>query len=122
MILADTSVWLDHFRSADAAMRKHLNEGSIVIHPFVVAELALGSLRERARTLALLDFFPQLPVAQISEVRAMIEARSLYGLGIGFVDANLIAAILLNPGVRLWTRDKRLRAAGQALGIQAGLR
>ncbi len=103
-------------------MSKHLGEGSIVIHPFIVAELALRSLRERTKTLALLDFLPQLRAAQIGEVRAMIEARSLYGSGIGLVDAQLIAAVLLKPGVRLWTRDHHLRAVGQALGIQAGLR
>ncbi len=102
-------------------MRKQLNQGHIVIHPFIIAELALGSLKERTKTLALLDRLPQVRVAQLSEVRLMIEARRLYNLGIGLTDAHLIASVFINPSARLWTRDKRLREAAQALDIHASL-
>jgi predicted nucleic acid-binding protein len=102
-------------------MRRHLNQGDIVTHPFIIAELALGSLRERARTLALLDFLPQARVAQLSEVRHVIEARRLHGLGIGLVDAHLIASVLISTSTLLWTRDKRLRKAAEGLGIHARL-
>ena len=102
-------------------MRKHLNEGHIVIHPSIIAELALGSLQERTQTLALLDLLPQVQVAQPSEVRRMIEARRLYSLGIGLTDAHLIASVFINPSTLLWTRDKRLRKAAEALGIHASL-
>jgi predicted nucleic acid-binding protein len=102
-------------------MRKHLNQGHIVIHPFIIAELALGSLQERTKTLALLDLLPQIRVAQLSEVRLMIEVRRLYSLGIGLTDAYLIASVFINPSTLLWTRDKRLRQAADALGIYAGL-
>jgi predicted nucleic acid-binding protein len=102
-------------------MRKHLNQEHIVIHPFIIAELALGSLKERTKTLALLDLLPQVKVAQLCEVRLMIEARRLYSLGIGLTDAHLVASIFINPSTLLWTRDKRLRKAADALGIQAGL-
>lgn len=121
MILADTSVWIDHFRSGDRALNKALNQGQIVIHPFVTAELALGSLRDRARTLAWLDLLPQVRVAQMNEVRLMIEARRLYNMGIGLTDAHLIASVILSTPTLLWTRDKRLRKAGEALGIHAHL-
>ncbi len=121
MILADTSIWIDHFRSGNKELRKHLNEGQIAIHPSIIAELALGSLQERSRTLALLDLLPQVQVAQLSEVRRMIEARRLYGLGIGLTDAHLIASVFINPSTLLWTRDKRLRKATEGLGIHAGL-
>ena len=120
MILADTSVWIDHLRSGDAEMQKQLNRGQIATHPFVTAELALGSLKDRARILALFDLLPQLPVANIDEVRAMIEARRLYGLGIGLIDAHLIASIFLTSSTLLWTRDKQLRAVADKLGIGAG--
>jgi len=102
-------------------MREHLNRGSIVIHPFIIAELALGSLRDRTRTLALLDLLPQVQVARMNEVRLTIEVRHLYSLGIGLTDAHLIAAVFINPHTLLWTKDKRLRKAAQALGIHAGL-
>ena len=126
MILADTSIWIDHFRSGNLRsrnneLRKHLNEGQIVIHPSIIAELALGSLQERTKTLALLDLLPQVRVAQLSEVRRMIEARRLYSLGIGLTDAHLIASVFINPSTLLWTRDKRLRKAAEGLGIHASL-
>jgi predicted nucleic acid-binding protein len=103
-------------------MRKRLNEGQIVMHPFVIAELALGSLRERSGTLALLDLLPQVRVAQMSEVRLMMEARRLHNLGIGLIDAHLIASVFINSSTLLWTRDKRLRKAAEGLGIRASLR
>ena len=103
-------------------MRKRLTRGEIVIHPFIIAELALGSLRERAKTLALLDLLPQVRMPQLAEVRLMIEARRLYSLGIGLTDAHLIASIFVNSSTLLWTRDKPLRKVAEALGIHAGLR
>jgi predicted nucleic acid-binding protein len=121
LILADTSIWIDHLRSGNKEMRKHLDQGQIVIHPFIVAELALGSLQKRTLTLALLDHLPQVRVAQMSEVRLMIEARRLYSLGIGLTGAHLIASVFINPSTLLWTKDKPLRKAAEALGIHASL-
>jgi predicted nucleic acid-binding protein len=121
LILADTSIWIDHFCSGNKELRKLLNEEQIVIHPSMVAELALGSLKERTKTLALLDVLPQVRVAQLSEVRRMIEARRLYSLGIGLTDAHLIASVFINPPTLLWTKDRRLRRAAEALGIHASL-
>jgi predicted nucleic acid-binding protein len=117
LILADTSIWIDHLRSGDREMRRHLEMGEIAIHPFIIAELALGSLRERVKTLALLDHLPQVRAAHISEVRVLIEARHLYNLGIGLTDAHLIASVLIDSGTLLWTRDRRLRKAADWLGI-----
>lgn len=119
MILADTSVWIDYLRSGNPELREHLDQGQIVLHPFIIAELALGSLRERNKTLALLDLLPQVRVAQLSEVRLAIEARRLYSLGIGLTDAHLIASVFINPPTILWTKDKRLRKAAVTLGIHA---
>ena len=102
-------------------MRQHLEQGQIVMHPFITAELALGSLRDRSGTLALLDLLPQVRVAQISEVRSLIEAKRLYGLGIGVIDVHLMASVLINPSALLWTRDKRLRRIAERLAIHASL-
>lgn len=121
MILADTSVWIDHFRSGDEDLQKALRQGQIVIHSWIIAELALRSLRDRAKTLATLDLLPQVRVAQVSEVRLMIEARRLSSLGIGLTDAQLIASIFLNPPTLLWTRDKLLRRVAAVLGIHSAL-
>ena len=121
MILADTSVWIDHFRSADKDLQEALRRGQIAIHSWIIAELALGSLRDRTKTLATLDLLPRVGVAQLSEVRLMIEARRLYSLGIGLTDTQLIASTFLNPPTVLWTRDKPLRRVAEALGIHASL-
>ncbi len=102
-------------------MRKQLDQGRIVIHPFIIAELAMGPAQQRARALELLDFLPQVRVAQLREVRVMIAARHLCSLGIGPTDAHLIASVFLNPRALLWTKDKRLRKVTEKLGIHASL-
>jgi predicted nucleic acid-binding protein len=121
LILADTSIWVDHFRSENVEMRRQLDNRRIAMHPLVVGELALGSLRDRTRTLSYLDLLPRAPMAQLSEVRQMIESRSLYSQGIGLTDAYLIASIFLDPSMLLWTKDKRLRSTAETLGIHANL-
>jgi predicted nucleic acid-binding protein len=114
-------VWIDHLRSGVKEMRQHLEDGQIVIHPLITAEIALGSLRDRNRTLDLLDLLPQLREAQIAEVRGLIEARRLHGRGIAIIDAHLVASVLINPPTLLWTRDMRLRKVAEGLGVHASL-
>jgi len=121
LILADTSIWIDHFRSGNKDLQKALNSGQIVIHPWIIAELALGSLRDRARTLAMLDLLSQVRVARTSELRLTIEARHLYNLGIGHTDAHLIASVFLDPPTLLWTKDKQLRKVAESFAIHANL-
>ena len=119
MILADTSIWIDHLRRGDAGLAARLSEGAVLCHPLVIAEIALGTIKDRRTVLGLLGGLPGLPVAAPGEVRALIEARRLFGRGIGYVDAALIASCLLVPGTALWTRDRRLRATAGDLGIAA---
>lgn len=119
MILADSSIWIDFFRGGIPKMRNLLDNEEILMHPFVVTELALGSLKDRKRTLAELDLMDMIALADLSDVRRLIEARSLYSRGIGLVDAHLIASCLITPGVHLWTRDSRLADAARCIGIHA---
>ena len=121
MILADTSIWIDHFRAGNKELQRALNSGQIVIHPWIVAELALGSLRDRAKTLAMLDLLPQVRVARTSELRLTIEARRLYNLGIGLTEAHLIASVFLDPPTLLWTKNKQLRKVAESFAIHANL-
>jgi predicted nucleic acid-binding protein len=121
MILADTSVWVDHFRKRDTELYQQLRSNNIYIHPFVVTELALGNLPDRERTIASLDRLPLVKVAQLSEVRRMIEDRSLDQRGIGFVDAHLLASSLITAHTVFWTRDKQLRSIADTLGLDAQL-
>jgi hypothetical protein len=123
VILVDTSVWIDFFRSGayKAEMERLVRQSQLVMHPFLVAELALGSLQDRRQTLAHLERLPQLPVVTLREVRQMIEARKLYSKGIGLTDAHLIASCLATPGTQIWTGDKRLGSVAALLGIGANL-
>ena len=117
MILADTSVWIGHLRALNPQMENLLTRGKIVMHPFVVAEIALGSLKNRQQKLGAMDMLRKVKVAQMSEVRRMIEANGLYAKGIGLIDAHLIASCLLTPGTQLWTRDAALEKVATALGV-----
>jgi len=123
VILADSSIWIDHFRGSNPKMRQLLEseDEEIVTHPFVVAELALGSLKDRRKTLAELDLLTHVDVADTFEVRRMVDAHSLYSRGIGLVDAHLLASCLLTTGTRLWTRDTRLQAVARSLAVDANL-
>ena len=85
-----------------------MQEGLVLMHPFVLGELALGNFANRAQVLGDLAALPGVIVAMDAEVMRFIETERLFGLGIGFVDAHLLAAVRLTPGVRLWTRDGRL--------------
>lgn len=121
MIIVDTSVWIDHLKCGDAALADLLGMGRVLAHSFVTGELALGSLRQRRTVLESLRDLPQATVASDDEVMMLIEREQLYGLGIGFVDAHLLAAARLTPRVLLWTRDRRLRQAAMQLGLSADL-
>lgn len=116
MILVDTAVWIDHLRDGDEALAARLEHGGVLAHPWVTGELALGSLRGRDEILRLLDELPQAQVATPAELLAFIGDHELYGLGIGYVDAQLLAATMLSGAV-LWTRDRRLLAAAEGLGV-----
>jgi len=117
MILADSSVWIDHLRRGDPKLITHLQADQVCIHPHIIGELALGSLRERKKILGLLNNLPKATVATDAEVMTLIENRQLFSRGIGFVDCHLIASTLLSNGVQFWTRDKRLAAIAQELEI-----
>lgn len=119
MILVDSSIWIAHLRARDETLARLLAEGQVLAHPFVTGELALGNLRNRDAILGALQDLPQAGVATESEVLRFIGQKGLYGLGIGYIDAHLLAAVLLTPGCMLWTRDKRLLAASAGLGIAA---
>ena len=121
MILVDTSVWIDHLRHGDNTLVKLLNAGQVLAHPFVIGELALGSLRQRDLILDTLTDMPRAKIATDEEVLALINQSNLYGIGIGYIDAHLLASTRLTPGTLLWTRDKRLRAVASQVGLLAVL-
>ena len=118
MILADTSVWIDHLRRGEAELTTLLNQARVLVHPAVIGELALGQLSQRAEILDLLSNLPQATRPTEGEVLSLIETHRLFGRGIGYLDAHLLAATLLTADARLWTRDKRLASAASDLQVE----
>jgi predicted nucleic acid-binding protein len=117
VILADTSVWVDHLRAGNRALAELLDAGQVLAHPFVIGEIALGRLRQRETILEALSQLPRTLVATDAEVLAFIDRYELFGLGIGYVDVHLLAAVRLTAGSQLWTRDQRLFDAARTLGL-----
>jgi predicted nucleic acid-binding protein len=117
VILVDTSVWVDHLRAGDSSLATLLDASRVLAHPFVTGELALGNLRQRALVLGALSDLPQAKVATHGEVLHFIDEHSLFGLGIGYIDAHLLTAVRLTADATLWTRDKRLHLLARRIGL-----
>jgi predicted nucleic acid-binding protein len=116
MMLVDTSIWIDHLRKNDGILARLLEEQQILIYPFVVGELALGSLRQRKQVLNELAKLPLAIKASDEEVLVLIERHRLAGSGIGYIDAHLLASASIS-NASLWTRDKRLHQVALNLGL-----
>ncbi|MBX3483392.1 PIN domain-containing protein [Phenylobacterium sp.] len=116
MTLVDTSIWVEHLKVGSVELARLLDEGRVLGHPFVIGELALGGLRGRDRVLRSMTELPQAVVATHDEVMSMIDRRRLWGRGVGFVDAHLLAAAALS-GAELWTQDRGLAALAGDLGL-----
>lgn len=117
MILVDTSIWIDHLRAADERLIELLGNDEVLGHPYVIGEIALGNSPQRDAVLADILDLPKAAVATEWEMLDFISRHRLFGLGIGYVDAHLLASARLTPDAALWTHDKRLYAAAERLGV-----
>lgn len=117
MILVDTSVWIDHLRSGEPALATALEGGRVMMHPFVLGELACGNLQNRREVLRLLNALPAAPTATDPEALDFIERRALTGRGLGCIDVHLLASTALAADARMWTRDRRLAAVAAELEL-----
>jgi len=115
MVLADTSVWIGHFRGQEPGLAPLLEQGVVLTHPFILGELACGNLKKRELTLTHLSSLPLAVHAQHDEALQIVDRWKLSGVGIGWIDTHLIASTLLS-NCFLWTLDERLRKSA----IQAG--
>ena len=116
--LADTSVWVDHLRHDRHGLASLLEQNAVLCHPFVVGELACGSLADRDRLLRLLSALPRAMVVEHEEVMRLVGDRRIHGRGLGWIDMHLLASSILEK-CALWTLDKRLEAAATELGVPA---
>ena len=119
MLLVDSSVWIDYLRQDDHALSDLLANNGVLIHPMIVGELSIGILRDRDAILKMLNELPEVIVAAHDEVLQFIETHKLFGRGIGYIDANLLASARLTPDAMLWTRDRRLHEAAKMLSLAA---
>ena len=111
MILADTSIWIDHLHAPEPSLVALLHDDQVGCHRAVIEELALGSIRQRDQVLTLLESLQRFPVVAHEEVMALVDGRHLWGRGLSAVGVDLLGSVMLVGGGRLWTRDKRLLAA-----------
>jgi len=118
MLLVDTSVWVDHLRRGNPALRAALDGAEVLCHPMVIGELACGDLKRRSEVLGLLQRLPRAVAAADNEVLSFLEVRRLHGRGLGWIDAHLLASALIT-GCAFWTLDRRLRRAADSLSIAA---
>lgn len=119
MVLVDTSVWIDHLAKGDAGLQELLEDGQVLTHPYVIGEIALGSMPRWQETVSGLQALPAIASATTDEAMEFLRREQLFGLGIGYVDLHLLAATRLEPGALLWTRDKRLHQAALRLNLAA---
>lgn len=120
-VLVDTSVWVDHFKKRNERLADLLEEGRVVCHPYVVTEVACGTPPNRRDIIAMLGELESTPLATTEEILELIERRSLYGRGCGFVDMSLLASALLSDQTLIWTLDKRLESVAAGLNQAYGL-
>ncbi len=120
MILADTSVWIDHFRSEDLYLASLLDRNEILIHPMVIGELACGNVSNRTEVFSMLRLLPRVPVASDGEVLFFIEYHQLMGRGIGYIDTHLLASAAMSSPTQLWSKDRRLMELAGELGVAYG--
>ena len=116
MVLVDTSVWIEHLKRSLPHLSSLLGEGLVLCHEFVMGELACGNLKNREEILQLLEDLPQALMAQKDEVLTLIHSHRLYGKGIGWVDAHLLAATKISHA-KIWTLDKKLKILSHTLGM-----
>jgi predicted nucleic acid-binding protein len=119
VILLDTSIWVNHLRESNPLVTNLLAGGQVLAHPFVIGELALGGLQQRDIFLQRMHQLPSVLMATTDEVLALIIQNGLHGSGIGYVDACLLASVLMTHGARIWSRDQKLAAVAERLGIAA---
>jgi predicted nucleic acid-binding protein len=117
VILVDTSVWIDHLRNSERQLVTLLGRDEVACHPFVVEELALGSIKERSAFLDSLAQLRSVPLASHAEVRTLVESNRLWGRGLSAIDVQLLASVLIEGVALLWSRDKRLLAAAGDVGV-----
>ena len=119
-VLVDTSVWVEFIRDGNAQLSELLQKGQVLMHDMVIGEIACGSAPSRKERLQAMDNLPKITMAEHSEVLRFIDKHRLFGCGLGYVDNHLLAACILQADCALWSRDKRLCAAAERLGIAFG--
>ena len=117
MIVIDTSIWIDHLRSAESKLNWLIAEGQMLQHPYVTGEIVAGNLQNRTRAVRALRGLLRIEPVSEDQFHVFIEHHDLPGTGLGFVDMHLLAATAGMPGAGLWTRDRRLRDQAERLGL-----
>lgn len=116
MILVDTSVWVDHLHRTEPDLVALLDADRVATHEAVIHELALGSIAHREELLTSLGRLTRLSPLSHDEFLGFVERESLWGRGLSAIDVHLLGAARI-ARAPLWTRDMRLRASAEQIGV-----
>ena len=116
MVLVDTSIWISHLREGNSHLEVLLNSGDVLYHPFIIGELACGTLKNRDELLSLFNSLPIARIVEHDEVLKFIEKRNLMSMGLGYIDVHLLASALLSDSP-IWSLDKKLNKIAHDMDI-----
>lgn len=117
VVVVDTSIWIDHFRSTDLRFKQLVADRLVLQHSFVTGEIAVGNLRDRGQIMRALRGLPQVEPVSDDDFHAFLCETNLSGTGLGFVDVHVLAATAATPGATIWTSDRRMREQAKRLGL-----
>lgn len=119
MVLIDTSVWIRFLANRTpfaAELDRLLDRNEAVAHDLIHGELLIGDSGGRGDLLTAYELMHRLATIPHPEVIDFVRAYKLFGRGIGWVDAHLLASALV-ASVPLWTADERLAKLAGELGV-----
>jgi hypothetical protein len=117
LIIVDTSVWAGHLRRHEPRLAEYIIKGRVLVHPFVLGEVAMGSMPDWDRVIVALRALPAVAVVGEEKWLSTVRELNLQGSGLGFVDTHLLAAARETPAARLWTRDKKFQSVAAELDL-----
>lgn len=113
MILADTSIWIDFFRTETKVFvefRSLLEKREVVSLDCIFGELLQGASHQRERKL-ILEYWDSIPKITITDLWVKAGSFSsesrMISKGVGLIDCAIILAAR-SVGASIWTKDKKM--------------
>jgi predicted nucleic acid-binding protein len=119
VVLVDTSIWIRFLAGSEpyaGQLDRLLSNDEVLGHDFVYGELLIGDRGARVKLLTEYKLMRQATLVANLEVVEFVRHHKINGLGIGWIDAHLLASAIV-AGSRLWTADRPLAAVAGDIGV-----